>query len=210
MKVLVIGGYGTGSTVVYNIVRHLFIESGAPSDSRGASQVDIDAGKLFDLPGNVVIKSHDCLLPATDKLTRVLLCKRNLFDAAASIHRRMNDEEVLLNTIRQRRIVDTFYEDHRRVLQISYEYFCVRQRHRVRTIASFLGFQFDEYTVSRIAMATGKQATKRLQAKVTDACPDTEIRPDHIGPLDGQPGAGKELPVRLRLLINAIYKGPPP
>lgn len=208
MKVIVAGGYGCGTTHVYRIARLVLEAAGVQFVSRGASAELIAAEGLLDDPHAYVLKTHDAVVPPASGV-RVLLCVRELLDAAASHLRRAEGSvDAALAGVRQRRELEQGYAGRRDITVIEYEAYYRRPLVKVRRIAKALGVPVPEAEITRIARETGIRATKAMQASLVEADSVTELRPHHIGPADGCPGiGGPRLAVAFQVKVRAIWEG---
>lgn len=77
MKVIVTGGCGCGTTSVYNIVRKLMGECSVEFEAFGAGSVDVANNALMHKPGNLVLKTHDALIPLGGQ-RRAIVCYRDV------------------------------------------------------------------------------------------------------------------------------------
>ena len=207
-KVFVIGGPGCGTTHVYRIVCELWRAAGIRFSNFGASAKDIEVRHIMDIDRYVVAKSHDLMVPPYDALYRVqvFLCQRRPDDQAASFYRRVGNQVDVLSWIRWTAGIEVFYLDRNDVFPIDYEAFYGRDLGKVAAIASVLEVDLREQALKHVAEITGVEHTRGILAGLDGADPDTELRPDQIGPADGAPGAGKKLPEDFQRQIWRDYE----
>lgn len=201
--VIVAGGYGCGSTHAYRIALTLLQAQGWRVHKFGANAehyptLELEHGRKY-----YVIKTHDAIVPPAEYI-RVLLCVRDLHDAAASILRRA-PEDAVLRGLAQRKRIERAYRGRADVLEIPYEAYYDRPSAKVAAIAEHLGIPASAALVGDITVRTGIRQTKQDQAELGGAVGSDELRPGQIGPNDGRPGAGRELSPAMKKKIEDAY-----
>lgn len=203
MIVVVAGGYGCGTTHVYRIAIAVLDAAGRAPEFRGVSAADWHT--VTDGRRPLVVKTHNAVAPP-GPTTRVILCERDVLDAAASILRRRPESE-MLKGLGQRVELERGYAGRDDVLRIDYELDYGFPRRKIQRIAQHVGVELSPMQLERVHNATSIATTLAEQATLTGASP-TELRPDHIGPAGGAPGAGVKLPPDVRARIRATYEDP--
>jgi hypothetical protein len=203
-KVLVVGGYGCGTTHVYRIVCELFKVLSIPFSNRGASADLIKQEDVFEAGSTVVIKSHDAIVGPRPQL-KVFVCRRDPYDAVASLLRRYPYRYPTLLSLHTRMKVERAYHCRPDACVIDYEDFFGRDVDKVNCIATALGLRLWHDEIEQVATSLSARATKALTDVLQNADSASELRPRHVGPGYGKPGAGALLPSELRDKIGAIY-----
>lgn len=203
MKIVVAGGRGCGTTHVYRMVCELLERTGRAHGRRGASQNIIRAERVLEEQTNMVVKTHDAILAPRPGLT-VFLCRRNPYDAAAS-HLRRDRFADAIGGIRQRLVLEQAYAGRDDVQLIDYERYLAQPGIKLALIAVRLNIPLKATVAADILKVTGIEETRRISDCLTEADHVTELRPGHIGPADGAPGAGARLPRETRQAIEELY-----
>ena len=215
--VIVSGGYRTGTTAVFNIVRRIF------ETVKGAGKVKLvglSGKECEDYVWNVVsndvdfdavhiVKNHDVFFPTLPHNTKLIYCYRNPVDVVCSGIRMWAEEEKhrtegnfpLFEQLRQ--LAENEYrkieyykrmdvdEEEGRVLVLDYDYWYWKEMERVRYIARFVGVELtleeEEMVVRDTSVRSTKQYTDGMKGEMDGM---TQLRRHHIGEHLGRPGYG--------------------
>lgn len=199
------GGYRTGSTVAYNVVRELLDRIGLRHDSRLLGHPHKVEDRLDEYergPGWRVYKSHVWVPSGARHVPglRVIHTTRNPYDMAGSALRHTDRWlDVVCEVQRQA----TLAQYHRRAallqvlrpppLVLEYETYYRRPLERIRDIASHLGLDVPDQVIQDVHTATCIERAMDLQDGLSPGEQDdaTLIQARHVGDERGRPGSGR-------------------
>jgi len=216
--VVINGGYRTGSTVAFNLVRELFDSLGVEYVSAlrdRPAAVDNELAMYAREPYWAVLKCHVWVPMATWGMPgiHVLHTHRPPLDVAASMGRFDKHRNGVMTEVVRQAVLRRYHEraHTQRIhapLLISYDYYYRKPVDRVWLIAEHLGLDVSGDTIERITASTGVGAAEKLSAGLDHGAQDrrTLIQGDHIGPDRGEPGHGERRlgPERSKAILQAI------
>lgn len=202
LLVIVNGGYRTGSTLVYNIVRRTLAHRGidhAHGLADHPAQTDSALRKHAMDPHWRVQKTHVWrpLLGADLAGARILYTHRQPADVAASLLRHDRTWSETVTEVQRQALLTSYMHDPETVrlarpLIIAYERFWDVPGALVDRVASYLGLTLSVEKREAVAEETGREQVRGVQRVLGPGEQDenTLVQPGHIGPADGRPGTG--------------------
>jgi hypothetical protein len=195
------GGYRTGSTVAYNIVREILALRGMPYTGGLRSEpgeVDAAADAFPEGRDWVVLKSHVWAPSTAVPWMRVIYTTRDYFDVAASLVRHRESWDAVEADLQWQVEMDVrhrnpLFVELYRPLILAYDYYWHRPGERVDMIGRHIGVKLSRSEVIHVLNRTSVDRAVAVQETLVDQGqdPDTLIQAGHVGAHRGQPGYGR-------------------
>ncbi len=210
MKVLVLGGYRTGSTHAYWLTCKVLDAQGRRFRQMGCNAETLPAE--LARPGLAVLKTHE-LNPAVYQMSReanirIVFTKRNPYDVAGSLRRMKGQpDEKILAELRRSMQLELELKTQIRVLWtiLDYDALYGHDAEKVTLIAELLGVRLPERRIVGVATHCSIEAARRIASRLKDLPdPYTELRHNHIG--DSPEPGGYTLENGLRAAIDEELK----
>lgn len=189
MKLLVTGGWRTGSTVAYMLARRLFDMNGLGRNRGGVDAYSLH--QFLDQPGGWVLKAHNVYLPPREGL-RIVWCSRAGADALGSWLRVGGRKAEGVRQLHVSYALARAYHAEPRpdVLFLDYARCYLDPAERVRELSKhILGAEPSPEDVAALVNAHDPALVKSITDAIPEADSETELRPRHVGPLLGAPGS---------------------
>lgn len=187
------GGYRTGSTLSFNIVRLLHEQAGIECESIGSNAATVL--KMIDEEELLCIAKVHHWSPPDIPSIKTLHTIRSPYEVSASMvqlsasHGRPVDWDVAIASLITANELTKAMEVKSNALVVDYELLMNRPVESILKIAYFLGIEVSGWKVKRIEDETSVDKaidhTMRMEA---EACPTTQLRKNHIGKYRGVPG----------------------
>lgn len=187
------GGYRTGSTLSFNIVRLLHEQANIECESIGANAATvlnmIDEEELL-----CIAKVHHWSPPDIPSI-KTLHTIRCPYEVSASMvqlsasHGRPVDWDKAIEALKTAKELTKAMEAKSNALVIDYESLMNSPVESILKIAYFLDIEVSGWAVKMIEDETSvNKAIDRIMNMEAEACPTTQLRKNHIGKYKGTPG----------------------